>query len=301
VSFAQQACVADTDCPSDQEAMYCKRSSCSVKTGICTSVPDFCSSHFDPVCSCSNFTYANECLAAGAKANIAYKGECSKELGCFNNSDCPGSQFCEKDLGSCVDVGFCSPKPTSCPPEVVPVCGCDGNSYKSECAANQGGFSVDYGSACVPFVSCGMTSDCPKFYFCKQPLGACVTEAVAISGRCSPVPVNCSTQYDPVCGCDKHTYPNGCFADFAGVSIATVGECSNVQECSSDSDCASTEICQKDVGVCGDFTIAGECFEKPMACNFIFAPVCGCDNATYVNDCVAYSKGVNLATNSACN
>lgn len=35
----------------------------------------------------------------------------------------------------------------------------------------------------------------------------------------------CTTDIDPVCGCDKKTYNNGCEADRAGVKQYTKGSC----------------------------------------------------------------------------
>ncbi len=41
----------------------------------------------------------------------------------------------------------------------------------------------------------------------------------------STVPVACTMQYDPVCGCDGVSYGNACMARGAGVPRTTPGAC----------------------------------------------------------------------------
>jgi hypothetical protein len=50
--------------------------------------------------------------------------------------------------------------------------------------------------------------------------------------------------------------------------------------------CDGTLWCDPDPGQCGGHDIAGKCVEiKTAGCTFEFAPVCGCNNETYGNDC----------------
>ncbi|MFZ4635593.1 MAG: Kazal-type serine protease inhibitor domain-containing protein, partial [Saprospiraceae bacterium] len=81
--------------------------------------------------------------------------------------------------------------------------------------------------------------------------------------------IACPAVFDPVCGCDSITYPNACEAQYRyGVTSWTPGAC------------------------------ATRCFDpawfNPLVlCAEIYDPVCGCDDVTYQNECIAlYLYGI---------
>ena len=60
-------------------------------------------------------------------------------------------------------------------------------------------------------------------YFCDMPEGQCLMSGA--TGICQAAGPVCTAQYDPVCGCDDHTYGNACEANAAGTAVAHRGIC----------------------------------------------------------------------------
>jgi hypothetical protein len=58
--------------------------------------------------------------------------------------------------------------------------------------------------------------------FCELLDGECCCDFV---GTCTPIPQGCPAVFDPVCGCDGHTYSSRCEAHRNSVSVDHVGPC----------------------------------------------------------------------------
>ena len=86
-------------------------------------------------------------------------------------------------------------------------------------------------------------------------------------------PCLCLDVYDPVCGCDGHTYGNACYAACAGVSVMKPGLCG--------------EKCEPK-------------FRPDCYCPAVYKPVCGCDGTTYGNSCEAACMSVEVAGPGPC-
>jgi len=67
--------------------------------------------------------------------------------------------------------------------------------------------------------------------------------------------------------------------------------------CMDNSHCTIEEFCEFPDGSCVG---PGTCMEMPMACPGIYAPVCGCNGATYGNDCTRQAAGVSLRHGGEC-
>jgi hypothetical protein len=285
-------------------------------SGQCRTRPQACPDVWQPVCGCDRRTYSNACDAAAAGVNVIFEGECPDR--CDVTSPCPEGEFCELPPGVCasaLDAGHCVKPPElclndfcsscnepicpACPQIYLPVCGCDGVTYTSECERQKARVSKAHDGPCsCPQILCAPGTEpvdrdgdgCAETCLapCRDVCDCKVNPDISLRNDC---PMLC-----PTCG-NHWTCQNGhCVEECGPTPIDECRLCGGIAGLP----CPDGAICDLPAGQCSSADLFGTCRLKPDACIQVWDPVCGCDGQTYSNDCVRLGAGAQKDHDGAC-
>lgn len=153
--------------------------------------------------------------ASSSTSGSGCGGGCLGPTDCFTNDDCKTGEVCMRPE-DCDPEGTCAPVADACSGAQSPVCGCDGVSYASPCAAAMAGQSAHL-SATECSTSPAGEFPCGTGY-CELATEYC-RQAQDGTLACQPVPAACAS--DPTCDCvDDKVGCSACTSTKAGGAVA---------------------------------------------------------------------------------
>lgn len=135
--------------------------------------------------------------------------------------------------------------------------------------SSTGGSAVGAGSASnggvggVPSAWCKSTEECSPGWLCDKP--ACLSMA----GSCVPWPAICSSNPDPVCGCDGVTYWNDCIRLRSEAQRGHPGQCRTTA-----SACETAGDCRVPYASCSHLLGLGDMCGRGLGACWVLPPQC---------------------------
>jgi len=289
----------DSQIPTDADGDGCMDSCLSPCETACDCYGS--GSEFEKPCdqdcpTCGNYWTCEEAVCVSKCGAVPAENAMCDESYCGGNGDCGDELYCQFPDQLCSVYGTCAFIPTMCPPQFLPVCGCDGATYDNACLASQASTSVAFLGPCDPSnegTPCVNTAMCEDNAYCHFIDGLC-----ADTGFCEELPDSCPEVESPVCACDGTTYSNACEAAVVGQSVSHEGPCADDsgKTCGGIAGltCDEGSFCVQPEGTCKSADIPGLCQEIPEVCTGEYEPVCGCDGNTYSNTCNALAAQVQV-------